>query len=444
MGSTEQSPIRFQSLSDLHLLVALQFPQLGLSREVNRMMGKLAGRTLFITGASRGIGKAIALRAAQDGANIVIAAKTAEPHPKLPGTIYTAAKEVEAAGGKCLPCIVDVRDEKQVSEAVEAAVKAFGGIDILVNNASAISLTSTLDTEMKRYDLMQNINTRGTFLVSKVCLPYLKKSSNPHILNLSPPLNMSKFWFSHHVAYTIAKYGMSMCALGMAEEFAPDGIAVNALWPRTAIHTAAIEMLSGPESASVSRKPEIMADAAYYILTKPSRTCSGNFFIDDDVLKAEGITDLVKYACDPSNADKLMPDFFLGNGPEPEDLQKVKDSVKSTKGAGGIVKIFNAIEKQVNADLVKKVQGIYLFQVTGAEEGVWHLDLKNGNGSTGQGKPEATPDCTLTMDSKNFFDMFSGKLKPSAAFMTGKLKIAGNLQTAMKLEKLMSSLKSKM
>ncbi|XP_034255256.1 hydroxysteroid dehydrogenase-like protein 2 [Thrips palmi] len=401
------------------------------------MMGKLAGRTVFITGASRGIGKAIALRAAQDGANVVIAAKTAEPHPKLPGTIYTAAKEVEAAGGKCLPCIVDVREEKQVAAAVEAAVKTFGGIDILVNNASAISLTGTLETEMKRYDLMQNINTRGTFLVSKICLPYLKKSSNPHILNLSPPLNMSKFWFKNHVAYTMAKYGMSMCVLGMAEEFAADGIAVNALWPRTAIHTAAIEMLTGPDSARVSRKPEIMSDAAYYILTKPSRSCSGNFFIDDEVLKAEGITDLTKYACDPSYADKLMPDFFL-------DDEITPNAPVAKGGASSIANIFVNIQKQISPDLVKKVQGVYLFQVTGAEEGLWHLDLKNGNGSTGKGKPEATPDCTLSMDSKNFFDMFSGKLKPSAAFMTGKLKITGNLQTAMKLEKLMSSLKSKM
>lgn len=408
------------------------------------MMGKLAGRTLFITGASRGIGKAIALRAAKDGANIVIAAKTAEPHPKLPGTIYSAAKEVEAAGGKCLPCIVDVREEKQVIAAVDAAVKAFGGIDIVVNNASAISLTGTLETEMKRYDLMHNINTRGTFLVSKVCLPYLKKSSNPHILNLSPPLNMSKHWFRNHVAYTMAKYGMSMCVLGMAEEFAADGIAVNALWPRTAIDTAAIAMISGPEMTNHSRKPEIMADAAYHILIKPSRSCSGNFFVDDEVLKSEGITDLKHYACNPDNADKLLPDFFLDDsGPlTAEDF--MKDMASSSASSSGIAKVFDAIEKQINPELVKKVQGVFLFKVTGAEEGFWHIDLKNGSGSSGKGKPEVTPDCTLSMDSKNFFDMFSGKLKPSAAFMTGKLKIAGNLQTAMKLEKLMSSLKSKM
>ncbi|KAG5330129.1 HSDL2 protein, partial [Acromyrmex heyeri] len=196
---------------------------------------KLAGRTIFITGASRGIGKSIALKAAKDGANIVIAAKTAEPHPKLPGTIYTAASEIEAAGGKALPCIVDVRDEKQVIDAVENAVAKFGGIDVVVNNASAISLTGTLATEMKRYDLMNNINARGTFLVSRVCIPYLKKSTNPHIINISPPLNMKPIWFQNHVAYTMAKYGMSMCVLGMAEEFKPDGITVNAVWPKTGI-----------------------------------------------------------------------------------------------------------------------------------------------------------------------------------------------------------------
>nr|CAD7572185.1 unnamed protein product [Timema californicum] len=361
---------------------------------------KLAGRTIFITGASRGIGKAIALKAAQDGANIVIAAKTAEPHPKLPGTIYSAAKEgigkvelkevnphlrggrvenhlgkttpvhpteirtlispssavelnttsalvnyateaVEEAGGKCLPCVVDIRNEQQVIDAVQEAVSKFGGIDILVNNASAISLTGTLQTDMKRYDLMHNINTRGTFLVyvqcrlwknhsqlpdrdlnldlpvlssraqhdkrvsqlrqprSKVCLPYLQQSNHAHILNLSPPLNMNPFWFKNHVAYTMAKYGMSMCVLGMAEEFKESNIAVNALWPKTAIHTAAIEMLSGPEAGDVSRKPEIIADAAYAILIKEPRTFTGKFFVDEDVLRDEGIQDLSQYAVNP-------------------------------------------------------------------------------------------------------------------------------------------------
>ncbi|XP_073945583.1 hydroxysteroid dehydrogenase-like protein 2 [Choristoneura fumiferana] len=260
--------------------------------------GKLAGRTLFITGASRGIGKAIALKAAKDGANVVIAAKTADPHPKLPGTIYTAAEEIEALGGKALPCIVDVRDEKQIQKAIDEAIKKFNGIDILVNNASAISLTGTAETDMKRYDLMHSINTRGTFLASKLCLPHLKNSNHAHILNLSPPLNMNPFWFSVHVAYTMAKYGMSMCVLGMSEEFKPYNIGVNALWPMTGIATAAIEMLTG--DVSTSRKPEIVSDAAYYMLSQDPKTYTGNFAIDEDVVKKAGVKDLTPYACDPS------------------------------------------------------------------------------------------------------------------------------------------------
>ncbi|XP_004535734.1 hydroxysteroid dehydrogenase-like protein 2 [Ceratitis capitata] len=276
-----------------------------------RVNKKLHGKTVFITGASRGIGKAIALKAARDGANIVIAAKTADPHPTLPGTIYSAAREIENEGGKALACIVDVRDEQQVRKAVKEAVEKFGGIDILVNNASAISLTSTLDTDMKRFDLMHNINTRGTFLVTKECLPHLLKSKHGHILNISPPLIMSPHWFSHHVAYTMAKYGMSMCVLGMAEEFRDKSIAVNALWPRTAIYTSAIEMLQGVGAAQYSRSPEIMADAAYAILIRDPNTCTGNFFIDEEVLSEEGINELTRYSCFPENADKLMSDFFL-------------------------------------------------------------------------------------------------------------------------------------
>jgi citronellol/citronellal dehydrogenase len=273
-------------------------------------MTYLKGKTLFISGASRGIGKAIALRAAKDGANIAIAAKTAEPHPKLPGTIYTAAEEVEAAGGKALPCIVDIRFEDQVEAAVAKTIETFGGIDILVNNASAIQLTDTVSTPMKRYDLMHNVNTRGTFLCSQKCIPHIAKAENPHILNLSPPLNMDAKWFAPHVAYTMAKFGMSMCVLGMAAELKPRGIAVNALWPRTTIATAAVRnLLGGEKMVRASRKPEILADAAYAILTKPSGECTGNFFIDDDVLKAEGITDLSRYAVDPSA--ELMPDFFI-------------------------------------------------------------------------------------------------------------------------------------
>lgn len=273
-------------------------------------MSNLQGKTLFITGASRGIGKAIALRAARDGANIVIAAKTTDPHPKLPGTIYTAAKEIEEAGGKALACVVDIRDEAQIHAAVAKAVETFGGIDILVNNASAISLTGTLETPLKRFDLMHGINTRGTFACSQACIPYLKKSSNPHILNNSPPLNMEPRWFGPHVAYTIAKYGMSLCALGMAEELKDDGIAVNTLWPRTVIATAAVQnLLGGDDTIRGSRTPEIMADAAYTILTKPSRSFTGNFCIDDEVLRAAGVTDFDKYQSVPGA--ELLPDFFL-------------------------------------------------------------------------------------------------------------------------------------
>ena len=272
-------------------------------------MSTLKGKTLFITGGSRGIGKAIALRAAQDGANIVIAAKTAEPHPKLEGTVYSACEEIESAGGKALPCICDIRFEDQVQAAVAAAVDAFGGIDICVNNASAISLTGTLMTEMKRYDLMHSVNTRGTFLTSRVCLPHLLQADNPHILNLAPPLNMEARWFGPHVAYTMAKYGMSMCVLGMAEEFREKGIAVNALWPRTTIATAAIENVVGAEIVKKSRKPTIMGDAAHAILIRDSGTCTGNFFIDDDVLADSGVVDLERYSVSPG--EELMPDFFI-------------------------------------------------------------------------------------------------------------------------------------
>lgn len=271
-------------------------------------MNNLKGQTLFITGASRGIGLAIAKRAAQDGANVAIAAKTTEPHPKLPGTIYTAAKEIEDAGGKALPLACDIRNEQQVAEAARQTAEHFGGIDILVNNASAISLSGTLQTPMKKFDLMFGVNVRGTFVSSQACLPYLKKGRNPHILNLSPPLNMVAKWFKGHVAYTMAKYGMSLCALGMAEEFRSDGIAVNALWPRTVIWTAALNNIPGVPQAGC-RKPEIMADAAHQILIQDSRQCTGNFFIDDEVLKAGGVTDFSSYAMDP-NA-KLLADFFL-------------------------------------------------------------------------------------------------------------------------------------
>ena len=270
----------------------------------------LRGKTLFITGASRGIGLAIGLRAARDGANVVVAAKTAEPHKKLPGTIYSAAEEIEKAGGNALPVVVDVREPDSVKAAVDAAVERFGGIDICVNNASAIQLTGTLATDYRRYDLMNQVNARGTFVTTRTCLPHLLKSSNPHVMMLSPPLDMSPRWFAGHVAYTMAKYGMSMCVLGMAEEFRDEGVAFNALWPRTGIATAAIEFaLAGQEGMSHCRTPDIMADAAYAIFNKPSRECTGNFFIDDVLLYAEGERDFDKYRVDPTK--NLMPDFFV-------------------------------------------------------------------------------------------------------------------------------------
>ena len=277
-------------------------------------MADLAGRTLFISGGSRGIGLAIALRAARDGANVVIAAKTSSPHPKLPGTIHTAAEEIERAGGNALPVECDIRDEAAVYGAVDAAVKHFGGIDILVNNASAISLTGTVDTPVKRFDLMIGVDVRGTFLCSQACLPHLKRAAqagrNPHILTLAPPLHMDAKWFAPHVAYTIAKYGMSMCVLGMAEEFRKDGIAVNALWPRSVIATSAIVMIPGvSQQVDGMRKPEIVADAAHAILVRDARAATGRFFIDDEALAEAGVTDFAKYAVKPGTP--LLPDFFL-------------------------------------------------------------------------------------------------------------------------------------
>lgn len=274
-------------------------------------MPALKGKTLFVTGASRGIGLAIALRAARDGANIAIAAKTSDPNPKLEGTIHTAAAEIEKAGGKALPLVCDIRDEAQVAESVAKAANAFGGIDICVNNASAISLTPIGETEPKRFDLMFDINTRGTFVTTQACLPHLRKAENPHVLMLSPPLDMKPQWFAGHVAYSIAKYGMSLCVLGLAEELKGDGIAVNALWPRTTIATAAIKnVLGGDKLMRMSRKPDILADAAYLVFRQPSRSFTGNFLIDDSFLATVGgVTDFEPYRVDPSLP--LAPDFFV-------------------------------------------------------------------------------------------------------------------------------------
>lgn len=408
---------------------------------------------MFITGASRGIGKAIALKAALDGANIVVAAKTVDPHPKLSGTIYTAAKEIESVGGHALPCVVDVRDEGSVQQAVNDAVKQFGGIDIVINNASAISLTGTLETPMKKYDLMHQINTRGTYLVSKLCVPHLLKSPNPHILNISPPLNMNPRWFKNHIAYTMAKYGMSQCVLGMAEEFRDDGIACNALWPRTAIITAAMEMLGGSGVDKQCRKPEIMADAAYVIICKESKSFTGKFVIDDEILKTEGITDFDQYAVDPSSS--LMPDFFLDEfdkyvenakefGATSKFLGSKLQEEDSPKTDSQVEKVFTKIEAFLSSELVDKTKAVYSFTLTGNDTGKWYLDLKNGSGACGRGDPPSTADATFAMSSENFFKMFTGSLKPTTAFMSGKIKISGDMSKAMKLETLMGKLKSKL
>ncbi len=286
------------------------------SKPLNGKTRHLQGKTMFVTGGSRGIGLAIALRAAQDGANVVIAAKTTEPHPKLPGTIYSAAEEIEKAGGKALPLVMDVRDEDSVATSIAKAAQHFGGIDILVNNASAISLTPTAATDMKRYDLMNGINTRGTYMTTKYAIPHLAKGQNPHVLMLSPPLDMSEKWFAPHLAYSIAKYGMSLCVLGFAGELRHQGIAVNALWPRTTIATSAVKnLLGGDQLIQASRTPEIMGDAAHMIFAKPSKTFTGNFLIDDSFMASEGVTDFTKYQVNAGQ--KLFIDFFVPDAMAP-------------------------------------------------------------------------------------------------------------------------------
>jgi len=403
-------------------------------------VGKLAGHTLFISGASRGIGLEVAKKAAADGANIIVAAKTAQAHPKLPGTIYTAADEIEKAGGKALPLVVDIRDEKNVDDAVAAAVKEFGGIDICINNASAISLTGTLDTPMKRYDLMHSINGRGTYLVSQKCLPHLLDSKadgkNPHILNNSPPLDMRPIWFQGHVAYTMAKYNMSLCALGMAAEF-QDKVAVNCMWPKTAIWTAAMEMLGGDDSAKKSRTPQIMADTAYSILCQPT-SFSGNFIIDDEYLeKYHNIKDFSGYQVDPTVPfDDLTLDFFLPSyTPEAE----VGGDYFATSAAGGASETKFIISKiaEKMPGLAGKGKGVCRMEIKDVV--TMDLDLLNGKFSTEQ-DGVVKPMATLSCDEANFLKMASGALDPTKAFMTGKLKIKGDMTMAMRLQHIFKQL----
>lgn len=415
--------------------------------------GKLAGKTIFITGASRGIGKAIAEKCARDGANIIIAAKTVKPHPKLQGTIYTAADDLEKMGGKCLPCEVDIRDEEQVKSAVDKAVEMFGGIDFLVNNASAIQLSNTPTTEMKKFDLMFGVNTRGTYMCSKYCLPHLKKSKHAKILNISPPLAMQPHWFKDHVAYTMAKYGMSMCVLGMAEEFKKDGVSVNALWPRTAIYTAAMEMLGDGDSIkNHCRKPDIVSDAAYVILTNDDEGNTGNFYIDDDVLSKAGVTDLASYSY--VQDAKLLPDFFLEDSYQQyQEFAKSRETSPSSTTSSStsseneeIARLFGIIKNVITPELVKIVESTYLFEL--ADDKCILLDLKTQPGEIKfleHSEIESlVVDSHFKMESVVFQQLFNGQISASYAFMTGSLELSGSMEKAMQLQNLMKSMKAKL
>lgn len=397
--------------------------------------GILAGRTIFISGASRGIGEAIAVKCAKDGANVVVAAKTAEPHPKLPGTVYTVAESIEKAGGKALPCIVDIRDEVAVKRAVDEAVNKFGGIDICINNASAISLTGTEDTPMKRFDLMMGINARGTYCVTQACLPHLKKSSYAHILNNSPPLNMSPIWFRNHVAYTMAKYGMSMCVLGMAEEFADYKIGVNAIWPATAIATKAAEFIGGETLMNISRTPQIMADAAYAMLCRDPTKFTGNFCVDEEVLREEGITDFDQYHNCPGYP--LAPDYFLGDTyPNEENT----DLGPTPTASSNISKTMEKFRPILTPEIMSKIPIVFAIQF--GESGTWTFDLKD-KGTISE-NDDTPADVTFVMNEELFLKIVKGEVQSTAAFMSGQMKIKGNLMEAMKLEGLFKKMRAKL
>lgn len=416
--------------------------------------GIFAGKTVLVTGSSRGIGRAIALKFARDGANVVVAAKTVEPHPKLEGTIHATAKEVEQVGGKSLAVQLDLRDEETVKGAIDKTIAKFGGIDLLVNNASAIFIAQAEDTPMKRFDLMNSINVRGTYMMSKYAIPHLKKAQNPHIINLSPPLELEHQWFSHNTAYTMSKYGMTLSAFGLAAELR-GMVGVNALWPKTAIWTAAMNMLGGEDSRKGSRKPSIMADAAYAIACK-DKSVSGNFYIDEELLREEGIVDFDQYAECPGNP--LLPDFFLParilKEFDPNLLksltQQVVDKIPDkenvptggiTSNDGPVASIFAAVSGAVTDDIKDDLNSTLHFQISDKN---WTLVSKKGLALEVKSEKPEKADVTMITDDATFVKMAKGEVKPTSAFMSGKLKIKGSMGVALKVEKLFGKLKGKL
>lgn len=410
--------------------------------------GAFAGKTVFVTGSSRGIGKAIALKFARDGANVVVAAKTVEPHPKLEGTIHDTAKEVDQAGGKSLAVQLDLRDEETVKSAIAKTVEKFGGIDVLVNNASAIFIAPTEDTPMKRFDLMNSINVRGTFMMSKYAIPYLKKGTNPHIINLSPPPEFKPQWFSQHTAYTMSKYGMTLSAYGMAAEL-KGSVGVNALWPKTAVWTAAMNMLAGEESRKGSRKPSIMADAAYAIACR-DKSNTGNFYIDEEVLKEEGIKDFDQYAEVPGST--LLPDFFLPDRVlkefDAKTFEKFSEQIATGDGSskkasadGPVAAVFASASSAMTDDVKDDINATLHFLISDKS---WTLVSKRGEPfQVLDGKPEKA-DVTLITDDATFVKMAKGETKPTSAFMGGKLKVKGSMGLALKVEKLFGKIRAKL
>lgn len=415
--------------------------------------GVFAGKTVFVTGSSRGIGKEIALKFAKDGANVVVAAKTVEPHPKLEGTIHATAKEVEQVGGKSLAVQLDLRDEETIKSAITKTIEKFGGLDLLVNNASAIFIAQSEDTPMKRFDLMNSINVRGTFMMSKYAIPHLKKSSNPHIINLSPPIELKDRWFSPNTAYTMSKYGMSLSAFGLAAELR-GVVGVNALWPKTAIWTAAMNMLGGEDAKKGSRKASIMADAAYAIACK-DKSVSGNFFIDEELLKEEGVKDFEQYAEVPGHP--LLPDFFLPDRVlkefDPALLESLTKQVTGSSapkqesaavGAddGPVAAVFAAASGAITDDIKDDVNAVLHFQIS---EKHWTMISKKGSPlEVRREKPEVKADVLLITDDQTFIKMAKSEVKPTSAFMMGKLKVKGSMGLALKVEKLFGKLKGKL